>query len=87
MKSKFFWYIVLFLAISLFGFSLMYQQPLINFIVIILALCIFKYGDDIIFAEFNKKRTEKKRKGMQLTEATRTIMQDGRLFKKGRNNK
>lgn len=85
MKTKFFWYVLVLLAISLFVLSLSYAQPLLNVLVILLAICFYKYGDQVIFSEYNKKREWKKRQGEEINTATRTIIQEGRLFKKGSN--
>ena len=85
MKTKFFWYILLLLAISLFVLSFSLAQPWLNLLVILLAICIYKYGDHVLFNEYNKKRKQKKNQGEAINIATRKIVQEGRLFKKGRN--
>lgn len=82
-KEKFKWSLLLFVAILSFIISLTTGNMVFNIIAIVLAVIIYKNGDEILFSSINKKNKEKREQARVLKEASRTIIKEGRLKNKG----
>ncbi|MBO0419423.1 MAG: hypothetical protein ACRCVH_03475 [Vagococcus fluvialis] len=80
-KEKFKWSLLLFVAILSFIISLTTGNMVFNIIAIVLAVIIYKNGDEILFSSINKKNKEKREQARVLKEASRTIIKEGRLKK------
>lgn len=79
-KTK--WLLVLFLAIISFLLAFMTQQLIFNFIAIILAICVYKYGNPILFKEYDDRRKRKYKEAMEVRNAAQTAITSKRIFKK-----
>lgn len=76
------WLLVLFLAIISFLLAFMTQQLIFNFIAIILAICVYKYGNPILFKEYDDRRKRKYKEAMEVRNAAQTAITSKRIFKK-----
>lgn len=81
-KEKTKWLLVLFLAIISFLLAFMTQQLIFNFIAIILAICVYKYGNSILFKEYDDRRKRKYKEAMEVRNAAQTAITSKRIFKK-----
>ncbi|WP_167630440.1 hypothetical protein [Listeria valentina] len=81
-KEKTKWLFILFLAIVSFILAFMTQQLLFNFIAIGLAICVYKFGNPILFKEYDARRKKKYEEAMQVRNAARTVIVNKKLFKK-----
>ncbi|MGO2891551.1 MAG: hypothetical protein ACTIC2_06190 [Enterococcus devriesei] len=81
-KEKTKWLLVLFLAIISFLLAFMTQQLIFNFIAIILAICVYKYGNPILFKEYDDRRKRKYKEAMEVRNAAQTTITSKRIFKK-----
>jgi len=81
-KEKTKWLFVLFLAIISFILALMTQQIIFNFIAIGLAICVYKYGNPVIFKEYDERRRKKYEEAMQVRQAAQTAITSKKIFKK-----
>ncbi|MDT2822605.1 hypothetical protein ACFFH2_09530 [Enterococcus devriesei] len=81
-KEKTKWLLVLFLAIISFLLAFMTQQLIFNFIAIILAICVYKYGNPILFKEYDDRRKRKYKEAMEVRNAAQTAITSKRIFKK-----
>ncbi|MBU5365572.1 hypothetical protein KQI33_09335 [Enterococcus devriesei] len=81
-KEKTKWLLVLFLAIISFLLAFMTQQLIFNFIAIISAICVYKYGNPILFKEYDDRRKRKYKEAMEVRNAAQTAITSKRIFKK-----
>lgn len=81
-KEKMKWLFVLFLAIVSFILAFMTQQLIFNFITIGLAICVYKYGNPILFKEYDERRKKKYEAARQVRNAAQTAITSKRVFKK-----
>jgi len=81
-KEKIKWLFVLFLAIISFILAFMTQQIIFNFIAIGLAICVYKYGNPVIFKEYDERRRKKYEETMQVRQAAQTAITSKKIFKK-----
>lgn len=81
-KGKVKWYLLLFLAVSLFLTAMATQQIALNFVVIGLALVIYKFGSPVLFGEYEEKRKQKLADSLAVREAAKEVLNSGELFKK-----
>ena len=81
-KEKTKWLFVLFLAIISFILAFMTQQITFNFIAIGLAICVYKYGNPVIFKEYDERRRKKYEEAMQVRQAAQTAITSKKIFKK-----
>lgn len=81
-KEKTKWLLVLFLAIISFLLAFMTQQLIFNFIAIILAICVYKHGNPILFKEYDDRRKRKYKEAMEVRNAAQTAITSKRIFKK-----
>lgn len=58
-KEKTKWFAVLFLAILSFILAFLTQQILFNLIAIGLAIIVYKYGNPVLFKEYDERRRKK----------------------------
>ena len=79
-KEKTKWLLVLFLAIISFLLAFMTQQLIFNFIAIILAICVYKYGNPILFKEYDDRRKRKYKEAMEVRNAAQTTITSKRIF-------
>lgn len=82
--SKLKWLLLLFLAIALFILALFTGQTSLNLIVIGLAICIYKYGNPILFKEYDEKRKKQLEESRLVQEAVHETLQSKKLFKKNK---
>lgn len=81
-KEKTKWLFVLFLAIISFILAFMTQQIIFNFIAIGLAICVYKYGNPVLFKEYDERRRKKYEEAMQVRQAAQTAITRKKIFKK-----
>lgn len=81
-KEKVKWTVLLFIAILLFAISLFTGFVYINIITIPLALYVYKYGNPVLFKEYNEKQKEKREQSKIVREAMQETITSGKLFKK-----
>lgn len=81
-KEKTKWLFILFLAIISFILAFMTQQIIFNFIAIGLAICVYKYGNPVIFKEYDERRRKKYEEAMQVRQAAQTAITSKKIFKK-----
>ncbi|EOH74418.1 hypothetical protein [Enterococcus malodoratus] len=79
-KTK--WLFLLFIAILCFVLAFSTQQLIFNFIAIALAVYIYKYGNPILFKEYDERRKNKYEEAMQVRKAAQTAISSKRIFKK-----
>lgn len=80
--SKVKWMLLLFLAIGLFIMALFTGYLFLNVIVIGLAVYIYKYGNPILFKEYDEKRRKQLAESRVIQEAVQETLQSKKLFKK-----
>lgn len=76
------WMLLLFLAIGLFITALFTGQLILNGIVIILAIYIYKYGNPILFKEYDEKRRKQLAESRVVQEAVQETLQSKKMFRK-----
>lgn len=76
------WMLLLFLAIGLFITALFTGRLILNGIVIILAIYIYKYGNPILFKEYDEKRGKQLAESRVVQEAVQETLQSKKLFRK-----
>lgn len=81
-KEKLKWYLLLFLAVSLFLIALAINQMILNFIVTGMAIYIYKYGRPILFKEYEERRMQKIEDATAIRNAAKVVINSGNLFKK-----
>lgn len=81
-KGKVKWYLLLFIAVILFLTAMATQQLFLNVIVIGLAVYIYKYGNPILFKEYDEKRNMKHKESMVVREAAKEALNSGNLFRR-----
>ncbi|MDU5337230.1 hypothetical protein [Enterococcus sp.] len=81
-KGKVKWYLLLFIAVILFLTAMATQQLFLNVIVIGLAVYIYKYGNPILFKEYDEKRKMKLKESMVVREAAKEALNSGNLFRR-----
>lgn len=81
-KGKVKWYLLLFIAVILFLTAMATQQLFLNVIVIGLAVYIYKYGNPILFEEYDEKRKMKLKESMVVREAAKEALNSGNLFRR-----
>ncbi|MGL9970473.1 hypothetical protein [Enterococcus sp. DIV1420a] len=81
-KEKTKWLFVLFLAIISFILAFMMQQIIFNFIAIGLAICVYKYGNPVLFKEYDERRRKKYEEAMQVRQAAQKAITSKKIFKK-----
>lgn len=81
-KGKVKWYLLLFIAVILFLTAMATQQLFLNVIVIGLAVYIYKYGNPILFKEYDEKRNMKLKESMVVREAAKEALNSGNLFRR-----
>ena len=81
-KGKVKWYLLLFIAVILFLTAMATQQLFLNVIVIGLAVYIYKYGNPILFKEYDEKRNMKLKDSMVVREAAKEALNSGNLFRR-----
>lgn len=79
-KTK--WFAVLFLAILSFILAFLTQQILFNLIAIGLAIIVYKYGNPVLFKEYDERRRKKYEDAMRVRQAAQTAITSKKLFKK-----
>lgn len=80
--AKLKWYLMLLLAILLFFTAMATGQLILNAVVIVLAIIIYKYGNPILFKEYDEKRKQKMEQSLAVREAAKDALNSGKLFRK-----
>lgn len=80
--QKFKWYAALFLAVSLFLTAMLTGNLLYNLAAIGLAIVIYKYGNPVLFKEYDARKKEKLAQSQLIRDAAEQTLQSGKLFKK-----
>lgn len=70
-KGNLKWYLLLFLAVILFLTAMATNQMILNLVVILLAIYIYKYGNPVLFKEYDEKRKKKIEESMVVREAAK----------------
>ncbi|GAA2917806.1 hypothetical protein P7H46_00665 [Enterococcus pseudoavium] len=81
-KEKTKWLFILFLAIVSFILAFTTQQLIFNLIAIVLAIFVYKYGNPVLFKEYDERRKQKYQAAMQVREAAQTAITSKKIFKK-----
>ncbi|MGG5373097.1 hypothetical protein [Enterococcus sp. AZ196] len=81
-KEKTKWFAVLFLAVISFILAFMTQQLVFNFIAIGLAILVYKYGNLVLFKEYDERRRQKYQEAMQIRSAAQIAIKSKKIFKK-----
>lgn len=81
-KEKAKWLFLLFIAVACFGIALATNQILFNIIAIVLAVCIYHYGNPILFKEYDDRRNKKYQEAMKVRRAAQEALTSKRIFKK-----
>lgn len=81
-KEKTKWLLILFLAIVSFILAFMTQKLIFNAIAISLAICVYKYGNPILFKEYDERRKKRYEEAPQVRDAAQTAITSKRIFKK-----
>ena len=55
---------------------------ILNLVVILLAIYIYKYGNPVLFKEYDEKRKKKIEESMVVREAAKEALNSGNLFRK-----
>lgn len=84
-KAK--WLLLLFTTIALFVLALLRGNLYLNVIVIALALIIYKYGNPILFKEYDENRKKKLAESKQVQSAVSETLQKKKLFQKNKGEK
>ena len=81
-KEKTKWLLILFLAIISFIVAFMTQQLVFNIVAIGLSICVYKYGNPILFKEYDARRKKKYEEAMRVRNAAQEAITSKKLFKK-----
>lgn len=81
-NEKIKWHLVLLLAIGLFIMNLSLQNFIINLLIIILAVIIYRYGNPILFKEYNARQKQKMNDSGEIRKAANQVLTSGKLFKR-----
>jgi hypothetical protein len=60
----------------------MTQKLIFNAIAISLAICVYKYGNPILFKEYDERRKKRYEEALQVRDAAQTAITSRRIFKK-----
>ena len=60
----------------------MTQKLIFNAIAIGLAICVYKYGNPILFKEYDERRKKRYEEALQVRDAAQTAITSRRIFKK-----
>lgn len=81
-SEKMKWYFVLLLAIGLFIANLSLQNLLVNIVIIILSVLLYRFGSPILFKEYNQRQKQKMNDSDEIRKAANQVLTSGKLFKK-----
>lgn len=81
------WMLLLFTTMVLFAIALMTGKLYLNIVVIGLALLIYKYGNPILFKEYEASRRKKLSETKKVQAAVSETLQQKKLFKKNKGEK
>ncbi|OJG47859.1 hypothetical protein RV03_GL001565 [Enterococcus gallinarum] len=60
----------------------MTQKLIFNAIAISLAICVYKYGNPILFKEYEERRKKRYEEALQVRDAAQTVITSRRILKK-----
>jgi flagellar biosynthesis protein FliP len=86
-QTKLKWYLLLFLAVSLFLIAMATRQVALNLIVIGLAIYIYQYGNPVLFESYEAKRQKKLADSLVVRQAAQEVLESGKLLKKNKGDK
>lgn len=81
-KNKFKWFVLLYIAISLFLIAMVTNQVVLNIITIVIAIYIYKGGQAILFKEYYDRRDKKLKESKVIRDAVKEKFSKGKLFRK-----
>ena len=76
------WTVALCGTLLLFLYGLFTQNIIINLLVIFFALVIYKYGNHVLFREYDEKRKRKIEESVKIKEATKEILREKSFIKR-----
>ena len=76
------WTVALCGTLLLFLYGLFTQNIIINLWVSFFARVIYKYGNDVLFREYDEKRKRKIEESMKIKEATKEILREKSFIKR-----
>ncbi|WP_300119419.1 hypothetical protein [uncultured Enterococcus sp.] len=76
------WIFLLFISLLIFLVALYTRIYILNLVVILLALYIYKNGDAVMFKEYNERQRKKIEEGRVIREATKEIIQTRKFLNK-----
>lgn len=79
-NNKLCWYIILFITIVLFISSLFFRNYLINGLVIVMSIIIYKYGNPVIFKEYDNKNKKRIEESVVVREAVKKTLASKKFF-------
>ncbi|MGM0125522.1 hypothetical protein IGI37_002921 [Enterococcus sp. AZ194] len=80
-KEKIKWLAILFLAVGCFVLALTTQQVLFNLITILLAIVVYRFGQPILFKEYDEKRKKKYEEAIKIRQAAQEAVVSKKVFK------
>lgn len=75
-RAKIKWQVILFLAIVSYILAFATQLYFFNFVAIGLAICVYKYGNSVLFKEYHEQKRKKYEEAMKVREAVQTILKN-----------
>lgn len=81
-KEKTKWFFILFLAVISFILSFMTRQLIFNLIAIVLAIFVYRYGNPVLFKEYDERRKQQYQTAMQVRKAAQSAITSKKIFKK-----
>lgn len=81
-RNKIKWLGLLFLAIAAFMAALATGQVVFNGIAIVLAIYIYKFGNPILFKEYDERRNQKYQAAQVVRKAAQQAVVQRKIFKK-----
>lgn len=81
-KDKAKWMFLLFIALTCFVIALTTHQVVFNLIAISLAIYIYKFGNPVLFKEYDERRKAKYEESIEVRNAARTAITSRKIFKK-----
>lgn len=81
-SEKIKWYLVLLFSIGLFIVNFSLQNGMLNILIIILALILYRYGNPILFKEYDQRQKQKLNESKEIRKAANQALTSGKLFRR-----
>ncbi|AUB51554.1 hypothetical protein [Enterococcus mundtii] len=78
-SEKIKWQLLLLLAIGCYLLALVTQQYLFNVVAIGLAVCVYKYGNPVLFKEYDEWKKKQDEEASKIRAAVQTIIRNKTL--------